>query len=160
LALKVLFQVDVGRADPARALDYTAELQRLMGDGEEEAARTGHTGRGGHTGHTGGLGVSADLTPEDVAFAGELVRGALDHLPEIDQIIVDHAREWRIERMANIDRNVLRLALYEMAHRPDIPVSVSINEAVELAKKFGTGESGRFVNGILGNAARLLKRDE
>ncbi len=137
LALKVLFQVDVGRADPARALEYTAASQATADDP-----------------------VAAELGPEDVAFAGELVRGALDHLPEIDRTIIEHAREWRIERMANIDRNVLRLALYEMNYREDIPISVSINEAVELAKKFGTEESGRFVNGILGNAAKLVKRDE
>jgi len=135
LALKVLFQVDVGRADPVRALEYTARQQQQGLDDE------------------GG----SELTPADISFAAELVRGALDHLPEIDRTISEHAREWSIERMANIDRNVLRLAIYEMTYRDDIPVSVSINEAVELAKKFGTEDSGRFVNGILGNAARGLK---
>lgn len=139
LALKVLFQVDVGRADPKRALRYTA-AQQQVGVDEAESAR--------------------ELSEDDITFAGELVDGALEHMSAIDQTISDHAKEWRIERMANVDRNVLRLALYEMTYRDDIPVSVSINEAVELAKKFGTEESGKFVNGILGNAARLLKRDE
>ncbi|MHB8927172.1 MAG: transcription antitermination factor NusB [Bacillota bacterium] len=139
LALKVLFQVDVGRADPARALAYTARQQQL-GVSDGAAAR--------------------ELTPDDISFAGELVRGALDHLTEIDKTISDRAREWRLERMANIDRNVLRLALYEMTYRDDIPVSVSINEAVELAKKFGTEDSGRFVNGILGTVARGLKAED
>ncbi|MHB0886613.1 MAG: transcription antitermination factor NusB [Bacillota bacterium] len=139
LALKVLFQVDVGRADATRALNYTA-AQQQTGVDDAEAAR--------------------DLSADDITFAGQLVQGALEHMSTIDQTISDYAKEWRIERMANVDRNVLRLALYEMTYREDIPVSVSINEAVELAKKFGTEESGKFVNGILGNAARLLKRDE
>ena len=87
--------------------------------------------------------------PEMLLFARELVEGASGRLEEIDAQIRAAARNWDIERMAALDRNILRLAIYEMAWRDDIPPKVSINEAIELAKKFGTEESGQFVNGIL-----------
>lgn len=87
---------------------------------------------------------------EDADFARELVAGALKNLPELDQVITNLSKEWQLNRMANVDRNVMRLALYEIFYRPDIPNSVSVNEAVELAKIFGGAESGKFVNGILG----------
>jgi len=82
-------------------------------------------------------------------FAEPLIRGTLQHRDEIDAKIRQYARNWDLHRMAVVDRNILRLALYEMLHRDDIPPVVSINEAVDIAKKFSTPESGRFVNGIL-----------
>ena len=87
-------------------------------------------------------------------FAVELAHGTWAHHDEMDKIIVQYASGWTLDRMANVDRNVMRLALYEIVYRPDIPASVSINEAVELAKEFSTADSGRFVNGILGNMVR------
>jgi len=74
--------------------------------------------------------------------------------PALDRIIADRAVGWKLERIANVDRNILRLALYEILHRPEIPASVSVNEAVEMAKKYSTDESGKFVNGILGSFLR------
>ena len=82
-------------------------------------------------------------------FATELVTGATAKLDRIDQVISRYADNWEIHRMATVDRNILRLATYELLFVEEIPPKVSINEAVDLAKKFGDVESGRFVNGIL-----------
>jgi N utilization substance protein B len=82
-------------------------------------------------------------------FADALIRGVLEHRAALDAQIVKFAEHWDIHRMAAVDRNVLRLAIYEMFHREDIPPVVSINEAVDIAKRFSTDQSGRFVNGIL-----------
>ncbi len=94
------------------------------------------------------------LSEPDLEFAGLLVHGTLDKLDELDKTIAGHSREWQVERMAAVDRNILRLALYEMLYARDIPTNVSINEAVEMAKRFGGEESGKFINGILGAVAR------
>ncbi len=91
-------------------------------------------------------------------FADPLIRGTIEHLAAIDSVIARHVRNWSLERMAAVDRNVLRLAVYEMLHRLDIPPVVSINEAVDIAKKFSTHESGRFVNGILDKVKGELMR--
>lgn len=88
------------------------------------------------------------------AFAEEIVKGTYKHLSEIDDLIRKCAKNWSLDRMAVVDRNVLRLAVYEILHRMDIPTSVTINEAIEIAKKYGTDESGAFVNGILDRVAR------
>jgi len=82
-------------------------------------------------------------------FATTLVEGTLKNLPEIDSLIVKYARNWDLDRMASIDRNILRQATFEILYLLDIPINVIINEAVELAKKYSTEESGKFVNGIL-----------
>jgi len=82
-------------------------------------------------------------------FAKELLDGIHAHLDQINSLISQFSEHWRLDRMSMVDRNVLRLAIYELLCRPDIPAKVSINEAVELAKKFGTEDSGAFVNGIL-----------
>jgi len=82
-------------------------------------------------------------------FAESLVKGVMEHLGEIDAQISSVAKHWRINRIAYIDRNVLRISAYELLWRDDIPMKVSINEAIELAKQFSTAESGLFVNGIL-----------
>lgn len=83
------------------------------------------------------------------AFADPLIRGALGVLEALDEEIKKYALNWDLKRMAVVDRNILRLAVYEMRYREDIPPVVSINEAVDIAKKFSTEDSGKFVNGIL-----------
>ncbi len=93
-------------------------------------------------------------TQPDVAepvrlFADELITGVTDHRVVIDEQIARYTEHWELSRIAAVDRNVLRLAMYEMMFREDIPPVVSINEAVEIAKRFSTRESGAFVNGIL-----------
>jgi N utilization substance protein B len=97
---------------------------------------------------------SSEATPEVWYFASQMARGAWEQHSEIDQIITKYAAGWTLERMANADRNLLRLAIYEILHREDIPQSVSINEAVELAKRYSTAESAKFINGILGSFVR------
>jgi len=100
-------------------------------------------------------GPRAELPPptaeeaEIRLFADPLIRGVLEHGAAIDDLIKKHAKNWELHRLAAVDRNVMRLAIFEMLHRPDIPPAVSINEAVEIAKKFSTQDSGKFVNGIL-----------
>lgn len=82
-------------------------------------------------------------------FLSELVFGTLENLENIDAKIKENLVNWSFERIGNVDRSVLRMACYEVTVREDIPVNVSLNEAVELAKMFGGDESGRFVNGVL-----------
>jgi N utilization substance protein B len=86
-------------------------------------------------------------------FARELVVGVSDHLPELDRLIGEHAHDWTVERMAAVDRTILRLACYELLYRDDVPTSAAISEAVVAAKELSTEDSGRFVNGILGRIA-------
>lgn len=82
-------------------------------------------------------------------FATALVKGTVENMQKIDDIITKYASNWRLKRMAVVDRNVLRLSAYELLYREDIPPKVAINEAVDLAKKYGDIDSGKFVNGIL-----------
>ena len=94
-------------------------------------------------------GANIDVDSDVQNFSISLVNGATDNIENIDKIISEAASNWQINRMATIDRNILRLSSYELLYCEDIPPKVSINEAVELAKKFGDSESSRFVNGIL-----------
>lgn len=123
-ALKILFQVDVGRIPV-----------------EEAAANTL---------------ASADGEFDVPEFAVQLARGTAERLTEIDRLLGMFAVDWPVERMANIDRNILRLAVFELLLVPDVPASVTVNEAVELAKRYGDANSAKFVNGILGNLVRQL----
>jgi len=90
-------------------------------------------------------------------FAIRLVKGVEEHREQIDNIIRTHTDNWALERMPIVDRNLIRIGLYEMLYEEDIPYSVSINEAVELAKIYGMEESSRFINGVLGKVASELK---
>jgi N utilization substance protein B len=91
-------------------------------------------------------------------FALPLIEGMMAHLPEIDERIRRYCENYEFHRISPVDRNILRLAIYEMLHRDDIPPVVSINEAIELAKTFGGVDSGRFVNGILDRMKDDLSR--
>ena len=91
-------------------------------------------------------------------FADPLIRGVLQFRDAIDEQIKKHAKNWDFHRIAAVDRNIMRLAIYEMLHRDDIPPVVSINEAVDIAKKFSTQDSGKFVNGILDKIRGELMR--
>ncbi|NWL87399.1 MULTISPECIES: transcription antitermination factor NusB [unclassified Paenibacillus] len=83
-------------------------------------------------------------------FVLELVNGTWSRKEEIDRVLSDYLKGWQISRLSKVDRQVLRLAVYEMVYREDVPGKVAVNEAIEVAKHFGTGESGKFVNGVLG----------
>jgi transcription antitermination factor NusB len=91
------------------------------------------------------FGFSDDVT----LFSKDLVLGVCNHINELNAVITRSSKNWRLERIAKVDRCILRLAAYELIYRDDIPPKVSINEAVDLAKKFGAEESGAFINGIL-----------
>lgn len=91
-------------------------------------------------------------------FADALIRGTLRHREDIDATIRRTVKNWELHRIAAVDRNVLRLAIYEMLHCEDIPPVVSINEAVDIAKRFSTEESGKFVNGVLDRIRSELPR--
>ncbi len=87
---------------------------------------------------------------DDKNFINDLVHQVLDCLPDLDATIQKYAPEWPIDQITAVDRNVLRLGLYELKHAENIPAKVAINEAIELAKSFGGDSSGKFVNGVLG----------
>ncbi len=86
-------------------------------------------------------------------FCGLLLRGIEKYQERIDRTIDEYAQNWALERLPLIDRNILRMAIYEMIYEPTIPISVSINEAVELSKEYGSADSSKFVNGVLGQLA-------
>lgn len=92
----------------------------------------------------------ASLQSADRQFAHSLITGVLDNKADIDQLIARFAKDWSIERMSCVDRNILRMAVYELKYHTDIPIKVSVNEAVELAKVFSDEQAARFINGILG----------
>lgn len=89
------------------------------------------------------------VSPSARRFCDELLRGWISHSAEIDDIIRRHARNFEFQRLSAVDRNVLRIACHEILHCPDMPPAVAINEAIEIAKKYSTADSGRFVNGVL-----------
>jgi N utilization substance protein B len=91
------------------------------------------------------------------SFARELVEGTGAAIVEIDGVLETHARDWSVERMTALDRTILRVAIYELLHRPDVPRAVAISEAVEAAGELSADESRAFVNGILGKIARELE---
>jgi N utilization substance protein B len=90
-------------------------------------------------------------------FADELVRGTKENQAKIDALIAQFTEHWDLDRMAVVDRNILREAVYELLWHPEVPAKVAINEAIEIAKKFGTAESSRFINGVLDRIARELR---
>jgi N utilization substance protein B len=150
-AVQFLFQYDLNPPDDLEAaLNQFWESQRAAAIAEEKGPST--------------WGEKTELPPpttEESAvrlFADPLIRGTLECRGEIDEHIRSHAQNWELHRMATVDRNVLRLAIYEMLHREDIPPVVSINEAVDIAKKFSTEDSGKFVNGILDQVKGELMR--
>ncbi|MEQ2007273.1 MAG: transcription antitermination factor NusB [Limisphaerales bacterium] len=142
-AIQFLFQCDLNAPDRLdEALDHFWDSQRRAAIAQASDGKAT-------------WGEQVELPPpttEEAAvrlFADPLIKGTLEHRAEVDAVITKHARNWEISRMAAVDRNILRLGIYEMLHRDDIPPVVSINEAVDIAKKFSTDDSGKFVNGIL-----------
>ncbi len=119
-----------------------------------EAGSTDETDPGGRADQKG------DRRAEDREFAARLAMGVYLWLDELDGLIRRFSKHWRIERIAKIELSILRLAVYEMLHEPDIPLRVSINEAVELSKEFGDEQSFPFVNGILDAVAKAVDHDQ
>jgi N utilization substance protein B len=136
-ALGLLFQADVGGLGPAVAFENAADTLRLLLEQWEMD-----------------VVEEMKLRGEIEAFGRRLCEAYFQDAAAIDVAIDELSHEWALERMPGIDRNILRMALAELRHSPDVPTSAAINEAVELAKIYGTEESGKFVNGILGAYAR------
>lgn len=150
-AVQFLFQHDLNRPE------NLGEALVAFWDSQRAAALAEEKGKA----HWGQKVELPPPTAEEAAmqeFATPLIRGTVEHLEEIDGRIMQYARNWDLHRMAAVDRNVLRLAIYEMLYRDDIPPIVSINEAVDIAKRFSTDESGKFVNGILDKVKGDLMR--
>jgi len=93
-------------------------------------------------------------------FSRKIVQGVCEHRKKIDAIIQSFSEHWRLERITIVDRNILRLAIFELLMCPDIPTKVVLNEAVELGKRFGSDQSGSFINGILDRISHQLSRPE
>lgn len=91
-------------------------------------------------------------------FLMSIVEGVTEHLDELDQLISQHLENWTLERVGSVEKSILRMAAYEMTYRDDIPMSVSINEAVELAKTYSDEKAGQFVNGILSKISKAKER--
>jgi N utilization substance protein B len=126
MALRMLFQIDVGGQPAEEVISSSLEQSVLEGPNRE--------------------------------FAESVVRGTLTNKAEIDARIQALTEDWALDRQAAVDRNILRMTSYEILYSPETPVAAVINEAVELAKKYSTNESGRFVNGVLGALARTTPR--
>jgi len=99
------------------------------------------------------------MSKEGEDFATELVRGCMNEMEEIDRTIRTVSHHWRLERMTRVDRNILRLGTYELLRMPDVPRRVTLNEAVELAKRYGAEGSSGFVNGVLDRIATDLGKE-
>ena len=150
-AVQFLFQHDLNPTENLdRALNEFWDTQRAAAIAGEKGPAT--------------WGQPVELPPptaeeaEVHLFAAPLIRGTLEHRDAIDEHIKKHAKNWEFHRIATVDRNIMRLAIYEMLFREDIPPIVSINEAVDIAKKFSTQDSGKFVNGILDKVRSELMR--
>jgi transcription antitermination protein NusB len=129
-ALQMLFQYDVARPSVE---ELTGNYWEAFGDDMGNVARD---------------------------FSDNLARGAITHLKDIDDLIMRRAENWRIQRMAVVDRNILRLAIYEFLYEPDTPKTVVINEALEIARRFSTFEATQFINGILDAIKRDLEGNQ
>ncbi|MGD9612130.1 MAG: transcription antitermination factor NusB [Kiritimatiellia bacterium] len=143
-ALQFLFQSEFNRDE---SLDEGFKLFWEHQNEETAAADVGHP-----------AGKDDRQRAKARMFAEELARGVIAHHQEIDPLISKYAENWEIARMGTVDRNAMRIAVFEMLYRDDIPPVVSINEAVDLAKAFSSSESGKFVNGILDRIRKGLDR--
>ena len=136
-ALQVLYELDISGKDAEAAVDaYWINFET-----------------------TGRPAGSPEPDPAIKTFTQLLVSGVAKNLAEIDPMIERCSTNWRLDRMPRVDRNVLRLAAFELMHSADVPTKVVINEAIELGKRYGSEESGAFINGILDKLAGELRKD-
>jgi N utilization substance protein B len=134
IALQILYRIDMTESAPDDAILLHYELVTPGEDHEVKAS------------------------PLVRPFAEHLVRGVHLHQTELDQIIVSASAHWRLDRMSLVDRNILRIALFEMLYCPDVPPKVSINEAIDIGKRFGSEDSGAFINGVLDHILGNLQK--
>ncbi|WP_217592651.1 transcription antitermination factor NusB [Cohnella sp. GbtcB17] len=132
IAVQSLYQMEMNGVSAQEAVD--AVMEEAKGDNEMETE-------------------VAELAAVD-GFTRELVLGVKSNQDALDAQLAGYLTGWQVDRLSRVDRQILRLAAYEMNHRRDVPAKVAVNEAIELAKHFGTDESGKFVNGVLGRLIR------
>ncbi len=144
MAVQMLYQSDLG-GSPLPHIFNTFDLSEYLArEASNEKKRSGPAAA-----ERDELERRRRRVVEAFEYAQALVRGTLGDREKIDELIRSQADNWRLERMPAVDRNILRLAIYEMLHEQDTPKLVVLDEAIELAKKFGSEQSGRFVNGLL-----------
>lgn len=149
VAMQVLYALDGAETlDPAAAL--SSHLHQF-GVPEEETDLTPEPVSGYMIEND-----AAPVAPFDEELALDLVAGVCAYRAEIDDVLAKLSRKWRVERLARVDRTILRMGVYELAHRKDTPARVALSEAIELAKRFGAEEAPAFVNGLLDSALELL----
>jgi N utilization substance protein B len=134
IALQSLYQMEMNEVSPKEAV--ASAVHEAENDNEAE------------------LDVTGDKLSSEYIF--ELVEGTYTNKKNIDEMLEEYLKGWQMDRLSRIDREVLRLAVYEMVYRDDVPPKVVVNEAIELSKHFGTDESGKFVNGVLGKMIKEL----
>lgn len=142
IAVQSLYQMEMNEVTAAEAVDMLMEEARQQ-DNE--------------------LGAQPAEAAKVNEYTRELVMGVVERKKAIDEMLQQHLTGWQVDRLSRVDRQVLRLACYEMVFRDDVPPKAAINEAIELAKHFGTDESGKFVNGVLGKligAINSSKQDQ
>ncbi|HHU68760.1 MAG TPA: transcription antitermination factor NusB [Thermoanaerobacterales bacterium] len=129
--LKILFAIDVGGGDAEEVLnDFFSRIN-----------------------------VNINLVKDrNIIYIKEIVEGTIENLEKIDSIIDEYSIDWKLDRLANVDKNILRFSIFEIIFREDIPYEVTINEAVEITKKYSSKESGKFVNGILGKVLTDIEK--
>ncbi len=156
MAVQMLYQKEIGGCPETEifnafdVLDYVHETDLAARAGEDNGAPEDAAGRQPPARKRRALSpAERDKIDDSFSYAQELFTGVGRHAEAVDELIRRHAENWRLERMPVIDRNILRLAVYEMLHEEGVPKVVIVDEAIELAKKFGSEDSGRFVNGLL-----------
>ncbi len=140
LALQTLYALEFAEPDAERALGHT---RSRAGEGASRDEDLSEMVRAGG---------------EALAFCDKLVRGVVEHKDDIDALLGECSTNWRVARMAMVDRNILRLAAFELHYLDAIPPKVTLNEAIEIAKRYGTADSSAFINGILDRVAAQAKR--
>lgn len=129
--LKILFAIDVGGGDAEEVLNVFFSR----------------------------INVNINLVKDrNIIYIKEIVEGTIENLEKIDSIIDEYSIDWKLDRLANVDKNILRFSIFEIIFREDIPYEVTINEAVEITKKYSSKESGKFVNGILGKVLTDIEK--
>lgn len=128
-ALQALYQMDVGKNSAEPAIRHVLEA------------------------------VQPPLADSDFGYVTQLVNGTQQSMPEVDELLASRVEGWQLDRLARVDLNVLRLAVYELLHERDVDMPTIVNEAVELAKDFGSDESGKFVNGVLARILPVVRLD-
>ncbi len=134
IALQSLYQIEMNEVSPREAVANAVHEAENDNEGQ--------------------LDVDAEKIPPQ--YIHELVEGTQTYKATIDEWLAEYLKGWQMDRLSKVDREVLRLAVYEMVYRDDVPPKVVVNEAIELAKHFGTEESGKFVNGVLGKMIKEL----